>query len=257
MADLFGQGDYRIRFDWGPVGAQASRADVVVVVDVLSFSTAVTVAVSRGMRVYPHRWRGAHAAAFSDEHGAVVAMSRLESQRNGAGSTPSLSPAALMKCDPVPRLVLPSPNGSTIADELQRAGATVAVGCLRNAEAVAAWLAPVVSSGSRCVAVIAAGERWSHDDSLRPALEDHLGAGAILSSLIVHGLGEDMSPEARSAAELYVAAKDSLGERLRSCVGARELASVGFGSDLDVASELNASNVVPVLAGDGAFGPAP
>lgn len=42
MADLFGQGDFHVRLDWGPVGAQATRADVTVVVDVLSFSTSVT-----------------------------------------------------------------------------------------------------------------------------------------------------------------------------------------------------------------------
>ncbi|MDP9822983.1 hypothetical protein [Nocardioides massiliensis] len=55
MADLFGQGEFGVRLDWGPTGAQATRADVAVVVDVLSFSTPVTVAVERGMRVFPYR----------------------------------------------------------------------------------------------------------------------------------------------------------------------------------------------------------
>ncbi|MDP2623308.1 MAG: 2-phosphosulfolactate phosphatase, partial [Actinomycetota bacterium] len=139
---------------------------------------------------------------------------------------------------------------------LQRGGATVAVGCLRNAEAVARWLAPMVSPCARCVAVVAAGERWSQDDSLRPALEDHLGGGAILSSLVALGLGEAMSPEARSAADLFDAGQASIEERLLSCVGGRELVSLGFGSDLGVAGDLNSSDVVPVLNDDGAFAPA-
>ncbi|WP_238385059.1 hypothetical protein [Nesterenkonia muleiensis] len=55
LADLMGQRDYPIRFDWGPVGARASGADIAVVVDVLSFSTSVCIAVERGMQVYPYR----------------------------------------------------------------------------------------------------------------------------------------------------------------------------------------------------------
>jgi hypothetical protein len=35
VADLFGQGDFPVRLDWGPIGAVATRAEVAVVVDVL------------------------------------------------------------------------------------------------------------------------------------------------------------------------------------------------------------------------------
>ena len=53
------QAGHRIRLEWGPTGAAviARRADVAVVVDVLSFTTTVTVAVERGITVYPFRWR--------------------------------------------------------------------------------------------------------------------------------------------------------------------------------------------------------
>jgi 2-phosphosulfolactate phosphatase len=53
------------------------------------------------------------------------------------------------------------------------------------------------------VAVIAAGERWRGDDSLRPSLEDHLGAGAVLSALAGLGYRDAMSPEASAAADLF------------------------------------------------------
>lgn len=253
MADLFGQGEYEVRLDWGPIGARATLADISVVVDVLSFSTSVTVAVERGMRVFPYRWKGSQAAAFAAEHDAVLAVGRLEATTVGATVAPSLSPASLLECEVVPRLVLPSPNGSTIAATLQGSDSVVAIGCLRNANAVAQRLTTALDKG-RSVAVIAAGERWGHDDSLRPALEDHLGAGAIVSGLVARGYGDRLSPEASAAGELFSTSSDHLGTRLRNCVGGRELRSKGFGSDVDVAAELDASSVVPLLV-NGAFEP--
>ncbi|MFE3989217.1 2-phosphosulfolactate phosphatase [Nocardia tengchongensis] len=251
MVDLFGQGDFDVRLDWGPVGARAAQADVSVVVDVLSFSTAVTVAVERGMRVFPFRWKGEEAETFAADNQAVLAVGRLESTKSGSVPAPSLSPASLLTCAPIPRLVLPSPNGSTIADALRATGSTVAIGCLRNASAVAEWLVPALEA-RRSVAVVAAGERWSEDDSLRPALEDHLGSGAILSKLVALGYGDRLSPEAWSAVDLFDAGVEQLSARLHNCVGGRELTSKGFSADVDVASDIDASSVVPVLV-DGAF----
>ena len=45
-----------VALEWGPVGARtlAETNDVVVVIDVLSFSTSLTVAVERGAKVWPH-----------------------------------------------------------------------------------------------------------------------------------------------------------------------------------------------------------
>jgi 2-phosphosulfolactate phosphatase len=254
LTEFFGQRDYAVRFDWGPIGAKATGADVSVIVDVLSFSTSVCIAVEREMRVFPYSWKGAKAEAFARRHDAVLAVGRLEATKPGAVPAPSLSPAGLLECAPVPRLVLPSPNGSTIAAALRDSESSVAVGCLRNADIVAEWLAPQLNRGSS-VAIIAAGERWDDDDSLRPALEDHLGAGAILSALVQLGHSRGMSPEALAAADLFDAARGSLTERMRGCVGARELASKGFRSDVDAATALNSSRVVPVLT-DGSFGSA-
>lgn len=252
VVDLFGQGDFDVRFDWGPVGAKATAADVSVVVDVLSFSTSVTVAVERGTRVFPYPWKDARAERFASDHDAVLATGRLESTKSGGVVAPSLSPSTLLACDPTPRLVLPSPNGSSIAATLRAGDSIVAIGCLRNAAAVATWLAAAIDA-ERSVSVIAAGERWRDDDSLRPALEDHLGAGAILSALVELGHGDGMSPEASAAADLFAANQDCLLEYLHACVGGRELNAQNFGSDVDVAADLNASTTIPVLAADGAF----
>ena len=53
------QAAYMERFEWGEAGIERLTpiSDVVVVVDVLSFGTAVDVAVGRGAIIYPCRWR--------------------------------------------------------------------------------------------------------------------------------------------------------------------------------------------------------
>jgi 2-phosphosulfolactate phosphatase len=251
MLEQYGQEDYRVRLDWGPTGARAGRADLSVVVDVLSFSTSVCIAVERGMQVCPSPWRGAEAAAFAERHDAVLAVGRADAAKDRAMLAPTLSPAGLLAGPVVPRLVLPSPNGSTIAASLLDTGSVVAIGCLRNATATAERLAMALDEGLS-VAVIAAGERWAEDGSLRPALEDHLGAGAILTALTRFGHDDELSPEAAAAAGLFQAAGDRLVEWLRGCVSGRELTERGFGSDVDVAAQLDASRVVPVLT-DGWF----
>jgi 2-phosphosulfolactate phosphatase len=230
-----GQGKYGIRFQWGPVAAAALSEGVCVVVDVLRFTTAVEAAVSRGAAVYPYRWRDATAAAFADSVQAVLADGH-----DPAG--PSLSPSSMDVLAPGASLVLPSPNGSTCAVLASEAGAQVVAGCLRNAAAVGAWAARAGGP----VTVIACGERWP-DGSLRPSLEDLLGAGAILSSMT-----GDPSPEARAAIAAFRDAAHRLPEALSECASGRELSEKGWAADVSFAARLNAGTTVPVLT-DGAF----
>ena len=217
--------------EWGPTGAATLTAEVVVVVDVLSFTTTTTVAVERGMTVLPHRWKDERAAAYAEQRDAVLAIGRFEA-RDRPG-LPSLSPAAMAVAS-AQRVVLPSPNGSTICALLAERGATVVAASLRNAGAVARWV------GARDVAVVASGERWP-DDTLRPAVEDLWGAGAVLRHL------GGLSPEARSAVAAYEAGVD-----LHGCASGRELVDAGFAEDVDVAAQVDVSEVVPVLV-DGEF----
>lgn len=147
-----------------------------------------------------------------------------------------------------PRLVLPSPNGSAIA---ATARGVVVAACLRNAATAATWvLQHGYGTDEHPIAVIASGERWP-DGSLRPALEDGLGAGAVLWHLSAAGCR--LSVEAAAMATTYKATGD-VGEAVRASVSALELKATGFSSDVDVAVELDVDAHVAVLA-DGAFTP--
>jgi 2-phosphosulfolactate phosphatase len=239
------QAAYDVRFDWGPAGAAAVApgAAVVVVVDVLSFTTTLTVAVERGIDVLPFPWRDpAAAAAVAEEHDATLAVGRSQA---GPGEI-SLSPQSLVEPPPeVRRLVLPSPNGSAISSALAATGATVVGASLRNARAAAAWVHG--AAGGRAIAVIAAGERWP-DGTLRPAIEDLWGAGAFIDAL--GGLGSRaLSPEGAGARAAYASIAGSVSDALPACGSGRELVDLGFAGDVAVAGEESASGAVPVVRG--------
>jgi 2-phosphosulfolactate phosphatase len=210
-----GQGNCGLRFQWGPMAAPTLTEGVCVVVDVLRFSTAVEAAVTRGVAVYPYRWRDATAAAFADSVQALLADGR-----DPAG--PSLSPSSMDTLAPGTSLVLPSLNGAGCAILASGAGAQVVAGCLRNAAAVGAW----AEQAGGPVTVIACGEKWP-DGSLRPSLEDLLGAGAILAAMT-----GDPSPEARAAIAAFHDAAPSLPDVLFQCASGRELSEKGRRADI-------------------------
>jgi 2-phosphosulfolactate phosphatase len=173
MAEWFTQSPHGVRLDWGIAGAAAlaSSSPCLVIVDVLSFTTSVTVAVEAGTRVFPCAWGDQIAAGFAQRHQARLAAGR---QTSSADSPWSLSPASLRRAPFTARLVLPSPNGSAISAMASDSGATVIAACLRNVNAVGRWLAEHgFGTPRQPVTVIAAGERWP-DGNLRPALEDLL-----------------------------------------------------------------------------------
>jgi 2-phosphosulfolactate phosphatase len=237
---------YAVRFDWGPTGAAAvgPGAAVVVVVDVLSFTTTLSLAVERGITVLPFPWRDhERAAAAAREHGATLAVGRSSAGRGEI----SLSPQSLLDPPPaVRRVVLPSPNGSAISSALAATGATVVGASLRNARAVGAWVGR--EAAGRPVAVIAAGERWP-DGSLRPAIEDLWGAGAVIDAL--SGV-RALSPEAAAARAAYASIAGRVSDALPLIGSGRELGEIGFDGDVAVAMEESVSEAVPVLR-DGWF----
>jgi 2-phosphosulfolactate phosphatase len=234
LKDLKQHGD--IQFVWGPRGLENALAasDIIVIVDVLSFSTCVDIAVGRGAQVYPYHLRGEKAQAYARAHGALLAG------EEGSDHGFALSPGSLNSVPAGTRLVLPSPNGATLS--MGTGSLLTLTACLRNAAAVARY----ARERGRRICVAAAGERWP-DGSLRPCLEDMLGAGAVIQYL--SGV---LSAEARSALAAYQESVPALYERIRNSVSGRELADLGREHDVQLACELDCSRATPLLL-EGAY----
>ena len=233
---FYDQSHFEIRCEWGQHGVEvlARNSDVVIIVDVFSFSTAVDVAVARGATIFPYRWKDESALQYAKSLRAeLVDVARTKERW-------SLSPASLASVPCGARLVLPSANGATLS--LSAGAVPTLAGCFRNAKAVAESAQLLGKS----IAVIPAGERWP-DGSLRPAVEDWLAAGAI-----IHYLNGTRSPEAASATAAFSDSCSSLTECLWQCSSGRELLERGFESDISYAADLNISSTAPILC-NGAY----
>ena len=229
------QRDFDVRLRWERRGAltAADQGDALVVVDVLSFSTAVSYALAAGARVRPCDWADDPAAVAADA-GAEACVHREDVPAKGRFS---LSPTHTRHATAGDRIVLASPNGATCCVAAPRVPLLL-VGGLVNAAAVAR---AARDHGGR-VTVLACGERWP-DGTLRPCLEDYLGAGAILA-----GLEGSLSPEAETCVAAFHANRERIAPLLWDAIGGRELRERGFEGDVKLASAYDTLDVVPVMS---------
>lgn len=219
----------RVHVEWGE-RALDDPSPVAIIVDCLSFSSALSVACARGAEVYPFGLRdGAH--RFADRM-----QLQIVGKRKAKGL--SLSPPSLNGLSAGDRIVLPSPNGSHLTMFAKQE--TVFCGALRNAQVVAKAAAKLGED----VMIVAAGERWQKDNSLRPAFEDWIAAGAIASYF---DETVELSAEARLAKASFTSIPNKIGAELADCVSGQELIQRGFIEDVEWALALNASDVAPHL----------
>ncbi len=226
----FDQAEFQVRCEWGLRGLRelAPSSDVLIIVDVLSFTTALDIATARGAIIYPYPLKDDSATAYAASAGAHLASA---DRRSGY----SLSPASLETIPAGYRLVLPSPNGAALSFS---AGHPVTLAaCLRNAGAAAELAANLGTT----FAVIPAGETWSSGE-LRPCVEDLIGAGAVIDAL-----PGSRSPEADLAAAAFQRFRERLAAALRESGSGKELMGRGFVRDVELAAEFNVSTIVPRL----------
>jgi 2-phosphosulfolactate phosphatase len=232
---------------WGlsAVEAWRDRASVLVIVDTLTFSTTVSVAADRGVRVIPFDW--------GDEGEASAAAKAADALLAGprGGEDPNLSPGSVSSLETGVRLLLPSRNGGALAVAAAKGSAAVFCGCLRNVTLVAE--AAQAAAGDGTIAVIAAGEIVP-DAGFRPAIEDWFAAGAIIE--ILHRGGRDEDAKAQLARLAYEAAAEQLETVMRDSLSGREVIERGFEADVEHALEVDQGLTAPKLVG-GVFEPGP
>jgi 2-phosphosulfolactate phosphatase len=246
------QSSYEVRFDWGIEGLRsiADGVGVIVFIDTISFTTTVELATGLGLEVEPFPTLDREAAAaYAESVGAKLAGRRGDP---GLSLSPTSMTAENVAAFGAPRAVVISLNGSRVAADAGRYGVPVVAANLRNFSAVARWVLDYQRRlGQRAkVAVVASGERRA-DDTLRPAVEDQLAAGAVVGALAQLGI-DASSPEAAVAAAAFESLRRAAGHLLTASVSARELAAVDQLEDVRIAAKLDVSDVVPVMR-DGVF----
>lgn len=229
---IYNQHEFDIRLEWGmgAIEMLAPICDVIIIVDILSFSTCVSIATQNGAIVYPYRWKDESAIAYAENIGAELA----DLKRKFTDGF-SLSPTSLLNIPAHHKLVLASPNGATLS--LATQPTPTLCGSLRKAKAVAIK----AQTYGRKIGIIATGEQWP-DGSIRVAFEDLLGAGAIISYL-----PGTLSPESKTGLILFEHLQATLYEELKKCSSGKELIARGFEKDIILAADFNISNTVPVL----------
>jgi 2-phosphosulfolactate phosphatase len=247
---MFDQSPYEYRLEWGLRGAReaAERGDITIIVDVLSFSSAVITALHYGAVLFPCAPPIDRARQYAVELGAELVRSRAEAARLGGRS---LSPACFGLSDRGKRIVICSLNGAACTSLAARSSAVLVGGLLNASAAADAAHRLLLRQAGAAVTVIACGEHWAapRDDEhgLRPSLEDYLGAGAILSRL-----PGSKSPEAEVCAAAYEQSRARLGELLWDCGSGRELRLAGYPGDVRHCSREDLYRTVPMLK-DGRF----
>jgi 2-phosphosulfolactate phosphatase len=243
---MFDQSPQVCRVEWGKRGARdaAERGDIIIIVDVLSFSSTVISALNFGAIIYPYPPH-LDGGKYAKKVGAEYILGRSEAAKL---DKPTLSPVSFNQEHANKRYVLSSLNGAFCTWIANKVPALL-IGSFLNAFAVGEFANQLRRQIGGNITVVPCGEQWSDkgelEDSLRPAIEDYLGAGAILSYL-----EGSRSPEAEVCFGAFVQSKDKLKDLIWECGSGRELRERGFAEDVMYCSRLNDCQTVPILNKD-------
>jgi 2-phosphosulfolactate phosphatase len=224
---------------WGTDGVQAAsqRGDLIVIVDVLRFSSTVTTAIANGFTIIPAANRDAAQRLAERTGGAISGKSGIARY--------SLSPLDYLNPKETGEVVLVSPNGAACAS-LIGARSTGFIGCFLNARALARTVRALAESDRRDVAVVAAGEVKEDGDGdsgqRRFAIEDYLGSGIVLSEL---RLG--LTPEAEVCMRAYEACARDCSRLIEDSLSGRYLRERGLGYDISHCVQTSIYDAVPVV----------
>ncbi len=240
----------KVKLDWDTEGLQFAlrEKNIIVIVDTLRFSSAVTTAIENGFTIYP----------ISDrEKGKELAKS-IGAEMSGRSEIArySLSPKSFL--NPAEKdnkkVVLYSANGAVCASLIKEGNITY-IGCFLNAKAVAEQVEKISKAKNYDVTIIAAGEKRSIEkgetiEYLEDKIgfrkvfdvEDYLGCGAIISYINL-----SKTPEAKVCESAFKSSENELKQLLLESFSGRHLVQTKRKEDVEWSVQLNYYNVVPII----------
>ena len=147
------------------------------------------------------------------------------------------SPAEFTRERVAGRTILMSTTNGTRATLAARGAAALFAAALVNADATARHVARLRLD----LTLLCAGTGGEL------AMEDVIGAGAIVDALIRLTPNKIKSDAARAALTLFKASENSLPQTLRDTLGGRNVVEAGLGADIDFAARLNAFDTVATI----------
>jgi 2-phosphosulfolactate phosphatase len=208
----------------------------VAVFDVLRATTTIAAALAAGV---------CRVRLFGSTDEAAAAAGRATGPRLLAGEQRCLPPRGFDRGN--------SPGAFTPAD----AGRELYFATTNGTRALlAASKARRVITGALVNAAATARELACHDDDIlllcagtdgEVAMEDVLGCGAVVASLIAAGGAEAADDAAGIAAAVFQACRRDLPTALRQTQGGRNVIAAGLAGDIDFAARLDALPVVGIL----------
>ncbi|HSV14444.1 MAG TPA: 2-phosphosulfolactate phosphatase [Tepidisphaeraceae bacterium] len=216
------------------------RDRAVVVFDVLRATTTMTAALAAGV---------AGIRVFESLDAAAAAANGFAEPRVLCGERQCLrppgfdlgnSPGAFDARQHAGRTVFMSTTNGTRAIVAARSAKLLLAGALVNASAVANHLIPAGLD----VTLLCAGTDGE------PAMEDLLGAGAVIDALAVMRDVELQNDNARVALRMLRCCRGELRPMLADAAGGRNVIAAGLEADIDFAARLDALDVVGRVLGN-------
>ena len=221
-----------------PWPAEAVRGAHVAVVDVLRATTTIATAIANGAD---------GVVALDDPNAAIALGQRLGRERvifcgerdarRIEGFDLDNSPASFTPSAVGGKALLMTTTNGTRALRAVHPAASIRAAALVNRTAVADALAG--EDGN--IVIVCAGDEGAF------ALEDAIGAGALVDALLGQISNVELHDGARAAALLYRSVANRLADAVASSDHAQRLASKGFGADLTRCAALDSLSVVPTL----------
>jgi len=231
----------RVHVTWFVKGLDV-EADALAIVDVLRFSTTVSMALEMGFKtIYVFPGLGdAICFARAKKIPLLAEVGGIKPSEADMDNSPSdiAQRGWTYLSRGVDKLVIRTSAGGVLTCKaVQKELDSVFVASTVNARGVAEAL---ISGGYRVINIVCAGVGLE-----RFAIEDFIGAGALIHEILKVNGNVELSPVAVAALNVFRSAVARLQDFMRLSESGKIVSSTGHRSDIEIASMLNISRAIP------------